>query len=463
MPRSGGDYVYLSRTLLPSIGFTLNFAMAIIVIFFNAEWISSAINPALTNTLLLLGVRTGNTGLIELANAVTSPLWIIGIGVVICVIFGILTIVLRPVHIGRFILILFIIGLVSIIPSYILVVIKPQAEIISAINNFAISLGAPENYYDYVIKTADLEGIVGPYPRISLSDMLTTFVLPYWVFQWAVFLSSYVSGETKEVKKSQLIGMAGCVGISLIFGLISLFLLYLVGPNFIHSLSWLYYVEPESYYIYPAYPGLNFIPLVLTDNVPLIVLTGIGYFIWFVSYVIVTFVAVSRCFFAWAFDRVFPSPFADVHPKFRTPYKAIILMVLISVFFLVLYQTGPVFFPMYWTTIPNVIVWVALGIAAILLPFRKRDVFEASPVNYRIGRMPLISIVGFLSLIPQLIFLYILSFDPGWVWGGALSWQAGVLTATTIVIGAIIYFTMKFYRKKKGVDVTLAFKEIPPA
>lgn len=463
MPRSGGEYVYLSRTLLPSIGFVLNFAMAIIVIFFNAEWISSALNPAISNMLLMLGVRTGNNGLIGLASSITSPIYVIGLGIVICIIFGILTIVLRPAHFGKFVLILFTIGLVAIIPSYIIAATMPQTEFIHAINNFATQLGAPKNYYDYVIHTADLEAMVGSYPKVSLQDMLSTFVLPYWIFQWAIFLTSYIAAETKEVKKSQLIGMAGCMVVSLIFGLISLLLLYKVGPQFIHSLSWLYYVMPESYYIYPAYPGLNFIPLVLTDNLFLIVLTSIGYFIWFVSYVLITFLAVSRCFFAWSFDRVFPSPFADIHPKYRTPYKAIILMVIISIFFIVLYQTGPVFFPMYWTTIPNVLVWLAVGIAAILLPYRKRDVFEASPVKYKVGSVPLLSITGFLSLIPQLIFLYVLCFDPGWSWAGALSWQAGILTLSTIVTGAIIYFAMKLYRKRKGIDVTLAFKEIPPA
>jgi hypothetical protein len=103
-----------------------------------------------------------------------------------------------------------------------------------------------------------------------------------------------------------------------------------------------------------------------------------------------------------------------------------------------------------------------LGIAAIIFPYKKKELFESSPVNYRLGGVPVISIAGALSLIPQLILAGVFMFDPNWAWGGAISSKSLMLTIGMMGFAAIIYFGARGYRKSKGVNMDLAFKEIPP-
>ena len=304
--------------------------------------------------------------------------------------------------------------------------------------------------------------MIGPYPVVTVAAIVGAFGNSYWPLQWCIFFSSYVSGEVKEAKRSQLIGMGGTVLLSLFIGLVSLFLLYGTGAQFIHSMSWLYYDNPKSYYIYPAYPGLNVVSQVLTDNTFLIGITGLGYFLSFVGLPLVTFATISRCFFAWSFDRIIPTSLADIHPRFRTPYKSIIVLTLVSIGFLILVAEAPVFLPYFWMVIPNSIPWLALGIAAIIFPYKKKELFESSPVNYRLGGVPVISIAGALSLIPQLILAGVFMFDPNWAWGGAISSKSLMLTIGMMGFAAIIYFGARGYRKSKGVNMDLAFKEIPP-
>jgi hypothetical protein len=46
------------------------------------------------------------------------------------------------------------------------------------------------------------------------------------------------------------------------------------------------------------------------------------------------------------------------------------------------------------------------------------------------------------------------------IWGGNPFSFAYV--ATVLTLGALIYFVSKSYHKKRGIDISLAFKEIPP-
>jgi amino acid transporter len=224
----------------------------------------------------------------------------------------------------------------------------------------------------------------------------------------------------------------------------------------------LYYNDASAFTLYPGYPGLNFIAQVVTNNLPLVTIIGLGYFIYALAYDLVILVVISRCFFAWSFDRIIPAKFADVHSRFRTPYVSLIAMGIMGLVFLVWIDSVPVFFSWYWVSIPTDLPWIGVSIAAIVFPYRCKKIFENSPVNYRIGSVPVISILGVLSTIVCSVHLGVLCFDPDWAWGGAVAPGTLVFVAALIIISAGTYFGTKFYRKRKGIDMGLAFKEIPP-
>ena len=463
MPRAGGEYVYLSRVLNPVLGFICNFGMAITYLYYVGVYIIVALNPILSNTVLALGVKTGNQALIDMSYGTTSTTAIISSFVVLMTFFGILTILLTLRRYGAMMLIMFIISLIGVPVLYGLIASTPQSVFIGKMNEFAAKLGASPDYYNYVIKTADLESFLGPYPTITMSGILGSLPTFYWGYQYSVFYSAYVSGEAKNPRRSQLIAMFGTLIIAVVLATISALLVYTnIGTQFFYSFSYVYNVMPGKLQIYPAFPTLIFLAQVITDSPLLVGLLGISYFVAQLMLVPAVFLGISRCIFAWSFDRVVPAGLSDISKRFNTPWKSIVIAAVIAALFGAWLAFGPVFFTVFWTAFVNIIVWIILGIACIVFPYKQRALFDASPANYRIGGIPVMALCGIGIIIPELLFGYELFMDPGWNWTGAYAWQTWVSTLGIFVIGAVIYYASRTFRKGKGIDIGLAFKEIPP-
>src|SRR5215467_14413636 len=85
MPRTGGDYVWISRILHPSVAVFSNFAAAVSALIGAAFWARSFAVLALGPTLAILGTVTHNESLINAGNTVsgsdtTGQFWTFGLG-----------------------------------------------------------------------------------------------------------------------------------------------------------------------------------------------------------------------------------------------------------------------------------------------------------------------------------------------------------------------------------------------
>jgi amino acid transporter len=73
MPRSGGDYVYVSRTAWPVLGFVANFIITFWFMFYIGLLSNWATTVAISPSLLAIGTITGNSALTSLGNTLTHP------------------------------------------------------------------------------------------------------------------------------------------------------------------------------------------------------------------------------------------------------------------------------------------------------------------------------------------------------------------------------------------------------
>ncbi len=94
MPRTGGDYVWISRILHPAVAVYSNFSASVSALIGAAFWARSFAVLAVGPTLAVLGAVTNNNNLISAGNAVsgtdaTGQLWTFGLGLVLIIILAV--------------------------------------------------------------------------------------------------------------------------------------------------------------------------------------------------------------------------------------------------------------------------------------------------------------------------------------------------------------------------------------
>jgi len=452
MPRSGGDYVYTSRILHPVAGFTMNFMFTIWTMFFMALNASVFIDQMLAPVLASYGLAAGNHALIDLAALLATDLNIRFVGALISILIVFIVILFGARYTGRWLLVLFFIGLAGIIAN-IIIYLAPSKPFPEA---YMAAFG--ESMEDTVAR-AEAAG----WSYIPSTLELTLSALPF-AFVWYIGFqySAYVAGEVKEVKKSMWISILGALFFGwIMYSIIGALFLRISPEKFTQAISYLFFAAPEKYTL-PTIPGAYLFAGVISPHPILNLIILIAQVCWSFAFMTVLLMVVVRNIFAWAFDRIVPTRLADINRRFNSPIKASIVAFIVVVIFLYLYIYTEVF-----KLTVNYVMAVALAlivpsVAGIVFPFRRKELYQKSPASaYKVGGVPLISIAGAISLIFFIYLVYAAYTTPGVF--GPVGLPALSLILLTIIFPIVVYYVSKTYhQRKEGIDISLAFTEIPP-
>ena len=145
----------------------------------------------------------------------------------------------------------------------------------------------------------------------------------------------------------------------------------------------------------------------------------------FSSVILVMLLGQSRVFYSMGKDGLLPKAFSDIHPKFKTPYKAnLVIMVIVGLF--AAFIPGDIVGDM--TSIGTLFAFILVCISVIVL--RKTE-----PTMQRAFKTPFVPFVPILGIVVCLAMIYGL----GWTnWLRLLVWLA---------LGLVIYFV---YSKKNS-------------
>ena len=186
---------------------------------------------------------------------------------------------------------------------------------------------------------------------------------------------------------------------------------------------------------------------------------------WWFGWSGTVFLSSTRVIFAAAFDRLLPEKVAEVEPRTRTPIYALMLMVIPSIIIGALFAFNIFNFKSLTLCSTLVIAVTYLGstIAAILLPFIKRDLYEASPIaKYKVFGLPLISVAGVIFGGFLLFLLYQWLIDPNELYGiGYRNTSSMIYMGGMYLLALLIYVGFKVYRRREGIDINKIYDEIP--
>jgi hypothetical protein len=106
-----------------------------------------------------------------------------------------------------------------------------------------------------------------------------------------------------------------------------------------------------------------------------------------------------------------------------------------------------------------VLAWAIVLLAGVFFPYRRPDIYEKSPISLiKIAGLPVMTVACALGAIAGFLFFFDLFFD---------SFAAGhAAHSRNVLIGwfvgaFVLYWIMWVVRRRQGVKVELAFKEIP--
>ncbi|HUK50052.1 MAG TPA: APC family permease [Terriglobales bacterium] len=470
MPRTGGDYVFQSRTLRPWIGFAI---VATMIPTFFLHW--EALGGWLTSVLGLaplftgLGLSMNNPGMLDLGLWFTTPLgiWITSIvtslvGAVVLIKGFKLFVQIQWVMWYGFLL--------SFAIMAVLFFITPREVFIQRFNQ-EMSVIAPgtTDFYHSVTQQAVTNGFT---PVAGISLMSTLFVVP--VALTSLGWVGYTQEQAGEIQGAS--SFKNQVFINLGGGLFSTVLMMILAYAFINTVGqdWLASAAYGNYITgtvsMPIPPWFSNLAAVLTDNPILIFLMIIGVLLNAIQVVWNVIIGWTRVSVAMSIDGVFPKFLSTVSQRTHTPVNAhIIFAVLGGVVYSYVYN----FVPGYITytlavTAVATVMYIGTAVGGGIFPWTRKEVYNTSPVaKYKIAGIPLITICAAVATVFSLWMLIwymtnpgLLVYSPPYVLG-PMSLSEGIMLAI-FVFWVVYFFIRRAYLKGRGIDLDLAFKEVPP-
>jgi len=449
MPRSGGDYVFVSRVLNPVLGFVENFGLMFWSLFFIGFAANFATTLAISPSLLILGTVTSNQGMVNLANTLSQPQYVVIIGLIVIALFT--AVMLKGVKATFLITGIFTtLALIGVLVAIVLLASSSNASFASGFGRFGS--------YGNITATAHSAG----YSPVGTSVLLATLGIMPLVYLTTGFANTttYYAGEVRAVKRSMFTSQVLVAIISgLILTVVAWFSVSVFGYDFLGSISYLQ-ANGSAAYPFSFPPFFNLLASMLTTNQAVLWLLAITFVAAILAPILPVLMAVSRSIFAWSFDRAVPTRFARVSNRLHTPVFAVLVMNAIWAVTLIIYTYGP---PLFLTllagaTLAENLSLMVIAIAAIVFPFRKH-LWDQSPAKIKAAGLPLISVCGVISLAFLLLITYFLVENPLY---GANNSTVYAGTIAVFVLAAVIYSASRYFNRKHGLDISLAFKEIPP-
>ena len=465
LPRSGGDYVFQSRVFGGGFGFTVVFAFFVVWIL---QWVALSgwllATLGLAPTFIGLGVTTGIDAFTDIGTWAASTTGII----VISIANAVAALVLLVTGFRNYVRFQYVMWYAILISFGIVLLLFLTTDPASATGKLDAFAG-------------EVDGVQGFFAtaRAAAADAGVNFNPPFWLFgtllvapiawtslQWATY-SSEQGGEIKNanVFRSQVFIIVG--SLALTAGLLILLAVALqngIGDEGVLVASSGYWLGLPEATIGGNIMFPNLMAMGLTGSWVIVLLIGVGFILNSFQIVCNCFIGTTRIMVAQGLDGLLPDWFAKVHPRWKTPVNAHIAYLLAAI--PVIWGFNMVDEWTRWTlgvTFANGAVMTLSALAAALLPYRAKQLYDASPgAKYVLGGVPLVTVIGSLGFVfgAMMVGFFMFRSELGLAYtGDAVPY---FIVLGTAVLGLLVYFVMRSVRASAGLKVEYAFREIPP-
>ncbi|GAB4442030.1 MAG: APC family permease [Anaerolineae bacterium] len=462
LPRSGGDYVFQSRVFGGGIAFTVvmsGFVIWILQWVALSGWLLAYLGFA--PLFLGLGATLGNAALSNIGVWFTTSTGII----ITSLLNGLAAMLLLTSGFKNYVKFQYVMWYGTLLAfATMLVVLFTASPAIFAerLDAFAIASGGAANFYQTAVDAARAAEI-NLNPPFSLLATLLVAPIAWTSLQWATY-SVQQNGEIKDARsfKNQAFIIVGSLIVTgLLLAVLALALERAVGNEFLYVAGAGYWAGLEEATISGFWLWPNMIAVALSANPLIVLIIGVGYILNSFQIVNNCYIGMTRVMVAMSLDRLLPEWVSRVSEKLHTPVNAHLAYFLASIPVILVYNLWDQWAALtLGVTFACGYVFVITCLAGALLPYRAKELYEASPgAQYKLGNIPLITIMGLIGTLLGGIFVLMFMFYDVL---GLTSSLAYTVVFGVLLVSAIWYFLAKSAQKSRGINVEYAFKEIPP-
>ena len=431
--RTGGDYVWMSRSLGGLTGSSITF-MGITM-----ETMPYLALIALSAVFAIgsVGVSLGYGGFSGLAVAGSDPTsqFIVAAGIFAALI---ALNILRPRLGFKLISVLMVIGLISLVVSVGTLLAAGKEGVATYINglNLVDSSNNPITYQSvansYLGSGFDLGA------TISILPFFAIFVYPW--FNASASVGSELKGKSAATWNAPISAVMAFLIVTVPLGV----MYYVGGFGFTNA------ALSNPTLVYSA--SFNFWTLAMgvTQLTALKLVIGLGWILWVVAILAFGIITISRYLLAQSFDRFLPSSLGYVSPRLGSPVYAHLLDLAVTVVLIGLaaFVYGTLS-SLYGAVLASMFYFLFVGVSAAVFGLRSEK-----------GRPRSVLVLAGTLMAAVFLFLAYEFLSAPQIWGG--NPLAYGYIATTFVAGLVLYFASKRYHLHQGMDIGLLFREIPP-
>jgi APA family basic amino acid/polyamine antiporter len=462
IPRAGGDYVWQSRILGSGLGFVMAATGWWFILWLWAPIYGSVLSEEFFQPLWATFNSASGAAWFATSN---------GIFVVTLITIAIagLLVSLGMAGYARMQKWLFAGGLLGMLIMVIIMLFVSKNTFISSFNSETAKLFGFKDAYAGTLKDAGSTaigytpspfGITGSFGQSMLLVPMLMFYL-LWP-NWGTTLYGEIRGASdfKRVFSGMFFGLWTTVLLSVI--LLALFAKFF-GFDFYQDVNALWIdnafgtASPHAMPIFP-YPVMLVGWAVHNQAFQVILILLMS--LWFFAWVGTLFLSSTRVIFAAAFDRILPDGAAQVSEKRRVPVWSLVLMLAPAVGLAALYSYNSTFHTYTLdATLVIAVTYLFSAIAVVILPWRKPDLWAASPASrLKVAGVPVVPVAGLITigLIGYCLYEWLSNSAYGINNNDSLIYMGAMY-----VLALVIYVAARVIRSRQGIDLSLINKEIP--
>ena len=458
MPRSGGDYVLVGRTIHPVVGLISSFWFTVNVLVSIAFITETLIVGALAPSLVAIGAIGHHETLLDWGTTLeSSKSWLF--------VAGIIGLVLCSAVVGsgwklslRFMNYAFAIGMIGMAVALVVLFVESGGAFVDHFNSFARSYTGKADSYHFLIAQAQADGInVSPGTNFGNTIPVIGAVMGFSIYTW---FAINIAGEVRQARTWKFAaGMIAAAVVNFLGVLIfTLLFVHSFGGKFFTAINAL---NGSEHYPFPSPPFYVFLVSVASNSEAVAWALGLSLVAIMLGLLWLNLLQPVRALFAYAFDGVFPLKIAHVERRTHVPIVAVGLTLAMAIGLYAWAVYGSSLFRVYVVAIVLALCpMMLMSLSAMILPWRRRALWEGSVMNARVSGIPVITIAGVFSFAVAAFCLAVFLKYPGL----GLSRPSDAAKYLGILAGAavVVYVAASIVRSRQGLSLTKATAEIPP-